>query len=1044
MERTNTHKGLIGFFIYNPVAANLLMLFVVVLGTFTYQSLHKQIFPSMEVNTIDIKVTHFGSSAKEIEERVINKIEDSLKSLSAIKRARSWSSDNTGLITLELHKSANPESALDKVKLAIDATPSFPGDLEPIIIQLNESLQPAVRLALITSNDHQSLKAHGLGIYNELLNLQNVTVVKHNIPQTEIAVEVDPLALKMYQVTVDDIRSALSQFSDNLSVGSVRSDSGVIPLRIENQAYDAVSFSQMPILTFDSGLQVLLKDIATVKENYVEGLHMFSFSGQEAAAFEVLATSSEDAVIVADSVQQYVNYKNKHLPQDMQLKVIIDGTNYLDQRLGMMESNLLQGALLVLLILSLFLSIKLAFWVVVGLPVCFLGAILMMPVFDVSINLISLFAFIMVLGLIVDDAIVVGESVHTETTRSGHTPDAVYKGVKKVMKPAVFGVLTTIAVFFPFIFSDGAQSELFKGISVIVIFCLVFSLIESKFILPAHLANMTVKAEPVSGFKYRLNNALNGFSRGPLSNAVEWSIHHKWSMLLLFLGMWVLSLMMVQFGHVKSIPDPMVPIDQPEILIELNDNASVDTVKRAAKTFEAMLKAQEQETINAFGHGMIKDILIESVGQTDVRFTVLLVDEEHRPFSTFALSKRWRDNMPNIIALKAIHIKDDVLGRNNQYGDFGYFLYSDEIEDLNAAATYLASALKKQPGVYEVGSTMSAGRKELLMELKPLATKLDLSLTDIARQVQQTHMGAEADRFSLHGEEVRVMVRYPLANRASVSELQYVRITLTSGEQVFLGDVVNFIETDAVTTIRREAGKRSLYVFASIDQDEISESTVVEKVDSELLPIIKTKYPSISTELGGKIKETSKDQSQMLLFTIASLLAVYILLAMPLKSYFQPLLIMSVIPFCMVGSIWGHWVFSEDFSLVSIFGLIAAMGVVVNDSLILVDRINEKVRQSHPIVDSIRASISERFRAILLTSLTTFFGLLPIMFETSLQAKFVSPMAVSLGFAVLVSTCVTLFLVPILYVIGHNFSARMTQCSTWLNRKKRMTAVSES
>lgn len=1025
MNKESFNHGIINFFINNPVAANLLMVFVIIIGAVSYQSINKQIFPNIQIDTIEINVTQFGSSAKELEENVISKIEYSLVSLPDIKRMRSWSNDNSGRIVLEILKNADPASVLDKVKLAVDATPGFPADLEPIIIKLRENLQPVIRLALIQDNEVSSLRHYALQVQNELLNLNNVSIVSNNLPKGEVAIEVNPVALQMYKLTIEDVRLALQKYSNNMSVGAVRSEAGTIPLRVENQAYDEGAFANIPIKTFESGLQIKLEDIASVRDGVIEGVHLFSFSAKPAVAFEVMAAEYQDAVVVADSVQQYVAYKNQHLPKDLKLEVIIDGTAYLDQRLAMMEENLVQGAILVMLVLSLFLSMRLAFWVVVGLPVCFLGAILIMPLFGVTINLVSLFAFIMVLGLIVDDAIVVGESVHEQIETMGNNKRAVAQGVKKVAKPAVFGVLTTIAVFFPFIFSDGSQSELFKGVSIIVIFCLLFSIVESKLILPAHLASMPSKQTSQSGFKYKLNQAISGFSQGWLTDRVVWSIRHKWSVLLLFVVIFVLSLALIVLGHVKSIPDPMVPIDQPEITLELNDNASALVVKQAAQAFEKMLKEEEQKTVSLFGKGMIKDILIESVGETSLKFTVILVDENHRPYDTFALSQRWRENIPDIVALKAVRIKDDVLGQHNLYGDFGYFFFSDDIDELNAAAKLFAAELKQQKGLYEVGSTISVGRKELLMELKPLAHQLNLTLADVALQLQQTHYGAEADRFSRLGEEIRVMLRYPQASRTSISELQYVRIRLSSGEEVFLGDVVNFKETQAVTTIRREAGKRSLYVFASIDHQEVNATKVIKHVNKEIIPKVRAQYPSITTDLGGKIKEVSNEKDQMLIFTVASLLAVYILLAIPLKSYIQPLLIMSVIPFCVVGAIWGHWIFSEDFSLVSNFGLIAAAGVVVNDSLILVDRINEKVRSNIEIIESATQAVHERFRAIILTSLTTFFGLLPIMFETSVQAKFVSPMAISLGFAVLVSTVVTLFLIPILYVVGYRLKQKV-------------------
>lgn len=1011
--------GLIGFFIRNSVAANLMMLFVIILGLVSYVGMNKQLYPTLPPSQIDIDVTYFGASAKEIEENVIIKIEDRLRDLPEIKRLRSWSNYNTGKLSIELKQKIDPGIVLDKIKLRLDGIPSFPTEMDPILVNLVENYQPVIRLALVGDIAFESLKPYAQEVKQELLNLKNVSLVNVNLPSSEIAIEIDPMSLRMYQLTLADVQSRLASYSENISSGQIRAETGNISLRVEQQGYDVSAFENIPLITAPSGFQVKLKDVATVNDNFVEGVHIYTYSDKNAAFIEVQSVPGQDMSAVAQSVRNYVSFKNQHLPTSVSIETIIDGTRYLDERLSMMEENLLQGAVLVLLMLGLFLSFRLAFWVVVGLPVCFLGAALLMPFFGVSINIISLFAFIMVLGLVVDDAIVVGESVHQQTQNKGVSHDSVETGVRRVAKPAIFGVLTTIAVFVPFLFGEGPQSNMFKGISTIVIFCLIFSILESKFILPAHLAHSNDKPPKPNGFKFKLNGALESFTSNQLSRAVAWSIERKWSMLLLFVCTLLVSVSLLRFGHVKSISDPKVPIDQPELQVELHDNASHSTVRNAAAALDSMIKAVDKQTVEEFGKSMIDSILIETTSQTEIKVTVPLVAESDRPYNTFELSKRWRENMPDIVSLKSVQIKDDVLGRNKLFGDFGYFLYSDDIGILNQAAKSLISELKNIQGVYEVSSTISTGQRELVMELKPIAHTLGLELADIGRQLAQSHFGAEVERFNRDGEEVRVLVRYPHNVRASISELQYARIYTPESEEVMLGDMVYFKEQEVVTTIRREGGKRSIYVFGSVDQQQVSMNQVLNTADADVLPKIKSDFPAISTQLGGNVKESQAEQSQMLLFTIAALMMVYILLAVPLKSYSQPFLIMSIIPFCVVGAIWGHWLFSEDFSLVSNFGLVAAAGVVVNDSLILVDRINQKMQQQMEIVEGVIAAVCERFRAILLTSITTFVGLLPIMFETSLQAKFVTPMAISLGFSVLFATCITLFLIPCLYVAGN-------------------------
>ncbi|NQZ11192.1 MAG: efflux RND transporter permease subunit [Algicola sp.] len=1016
--------GMIGFFINNSVAANLMMLFVVVLGLVSYASMNKQIFPNSDLNFIDIDVTYFGASPKEIEESIVIKIEDTLRHLPEIKRMQSWSKHNTAKIFIDLKKGVDLSYALEKVNSKLDGISSFPLGMDPILVTLLESNQAVIKLALVSGSadeiDFGSMKPIALQIERELLDLKNVSLVNVKLPASEIAIEIDPMALRMYQLTLDDIRRSLGAYSENISAGQIRSKTGIISLRVEQQAYDVSAFENIPLITAQNGLQIKLKDVATVKDEFVEGVHFFTYSGKNATFIEVQATPSQDMAKVAESVRNYIRYKNPLLPQSMKIETIIDGTFYLDQRLSMMEGNLLQGAILVLLMLSLFLSFRLAFWVVVGLPFCFLGAVLIMPVFGVTFNIISLFAFIMVLGLVVDDAIVVGESVHSQSQDTGSDSESVETGVRKVAKPAIFGVLTTIAVFAPFLFSDGGQSALFKGIATIVIFCLIFSIIESKLILPSHLTGAAHKPPKPGSFKAKFNTHFASFTNNQLARGVAWSIDRKYSVLFAFVCALVVSASLITFGHVKSIPDPRVPIDHPQLKISLHDNASESLVKRAVEQLDTMIKSVEQQTIKEFGRGMVKSILIESEGETKILLTIPLVNEADRPYNTFELSKRWRANMPDIVALKSIYIKDDVLAQNPLNGDFGYFLYSEDLQELNDATKKVVSQFKQIPGVYEVSSTISAGKKELIMTLKPVANILGLTLSDIAAQMAQSHFGAEVERFNRAGEEVRVLVRYQQDLRASISELQYTRIYTTDGDEVMLGDVVHFNEQESVTSLRREGAKRSIYIFGSVDQQEVNINTVLDSIELDILPSIKRDYPQISTQLGGNVKESRAEKDQMFMFTIAAMLMVYILLAVPLKSYIQPLLIMSIIPFSVIGAIWGHLLFGEDFSLVSIFGLVAAAGVVVNDSLILVDRINQKMTQSVEMVQGIIEAVCERFRAILLTSLTTFVGLLPIMFETSVQAKFVTPMAISLGFSVLFATAITLFLIPCLYVAGAN------------------------
>jgi multidrug efflux pump subunit AcrB len=652
----------------------------------------------------------------------------------------------------------------------------------------------------------------------------------------------------------------------------------------------------------------------------------------------------------------------------------------------------------------------------VGLPVCFLGAAMMMPVFGVTINMLSLFAFIMVLGIVVDDAIVIGESAYTEIERDGGGVNTVVRGAKRVATPATFGVLTTMAVFAPFVMSSGPEGAFFFNIAVVVILCLAFSLIESKLILPAHIAHTNFKPLKETSWRHKFNGVYFGFINGKYKRFIERCTHWRWSVFAAFTAILLISFGLVQANYVRMVPNPKVPHDFPSIRIEMSETVSDATTVNAIKTIEQVVLDVDTQIEKEYGQKMIRDLLAFNNGRTDGRLVIPLVDAELRPIDTFELARRGRDAMPEIAGMKSLSIQDDVNGGGSD-GEFGYAIYGADIPTLNAAGRYFIELLQQQKGLFDISSTIDPANKEIQMRLLPVAEQLGLDLSSIARQVGLSFYGGEAQRIIRNGEEVKVMVRYPQLTRERFSDLKYTLIKTPRGGEVMLGDVVELIETEGVSYIRRESGYRSVYVWGAIDEEQVEPNEVVKQIKDELLPQLFERFPNVRTELGGSIEEQQAQQNEQIMFFVAGMILVYILLAVPLKSYGQPLIIMSVIPFSMTGAIWGHFLLGLDLSMMSTFGLIAAAGVVINDSLVMTDFINQRRRQGMAIKEAVVEAGCARFRAITLTSITTFCGVLPIMFETSLQASFVIPMAVGLGFAVMYATLVTLVLVPCLYLI---------------------------
>ena len=1012
----NPQTGLISWFARNSVAANLLMIFILIMGAFGYKTIQRQMFPNIERNYINISAQYRGASPQEIEESILIKIEESLQDVSEIKRTVSRAFRNSGRVSLEIDKDEELTDVLDKVKLRVDSIATFPADMEPVTISQAEFQQQVYEMALVGDIPLEELKPIAKEIEDDLLQLSNVSLANARVPTDEIAIEIKPELLRMYNLTISDVTTAINQYSANISAGQLRTDAGLVSVRIESQFYDGEEFAGIPVKIGPDGAKVVLSDLADIKDGFTEGERYFRYTGQNAVLIAVNATKSQSIVPIAETVKDFMAFKNTELPAGLELKELVDMTYYLNARLNMMLNNLFQGSLLVALMLTIFLRFRLAFWVMVGLPLCFLGAVMLMPVFGVSVNILSLFAFIMVLGIVVDDAIVIGESAYTEIERRGPGVENVIRGAKRVATPATFGVLTTIAVFAPFTLSSGPDGEFFYNIAIVVILCLAFSLIESKLILPAHIAHIKFTEVKPNGWRARFNNRFNQFIHGPYRRTVENAVQWRWAVLAGFIAMLMLSWGLVAGNHVRMIPQPKVPHDFPSIGIEMNENVSDRATIEALKTIESVIWQIEEETIKEYGSGMIRELLAFNESRTEARLVIPLVDEDARHFNTFELARKWRENIPEIAGMKSFSIQDDVNGGGDN-GEFGYLLYGADIKSLNEAGLRFIQMLQQEKGLYDVSSTIDPASKEVRMELLPAAYELGLNLRSIANQVGLSFYGGEAQRVIRDGEEVRVMVRYPRLTRERFSDLKYTVITTPEGNEVMLGDVVTLSEEPGISYIRREEGYRSVYVWGAIDEEQVEPNEVVASIDQKLLPQLFDEFPDVQTQLGGDIEEQQAQQDEQIMFFVAAMIMVYILLAVPLKSYGQPLIIMSVIPFSLTGAIWAHYLLDLDLSMMSTFGLIAAAGVVINDSLVMTDFINQKRLEGHAILQAVQEAGCARFRAITLTSITTFAGVMPILFEPSLQAKYVIPMAAALGSAVMYATLVTLLLVPCLYLI---------------------------
>lgn len=1022
-------KGLIAWFATNSVAANLLMIFIILGGLFTYFfEIDKQMFPNRQINWIDVHISYPGAAPQEVEEGITIKIEESLKSLQGLKRVITYSNRSSSSAYIEIDDDYDGEEILNEVKAQIDSISSFPDGMERPRVSRRKPRQEVMYLSLYGDLTAAQLKDLGKQIHNEIQNLPSVSVSEfYGGPSYEIGIEISKEKLREYGLSFRDVANTVRSFSANRSAGQIRAEKGYISMRVENQAYTGIDFENLPLLNLSDGSQLLLGDVAKINDGFVEGIRYSKFNGKNATTYFIGATRDQSITDVADEVNKFIAKKQSELPQGVNLEAWVDMTYYLSGRLNMMIDNMKFGGLLVFLMLALFLRLRLAFWVMLGLPVAFLGAILFLPApfVGVSINVVSLFAFILVLGIVVDDAIVIGESVHHEVESKGHSLQNVIRGAKRVAIPATFGVLTTVAAFVPLVIADGPGSAESRSIGFVVILCLLFSLVESKLILPAHLANMSVKPEnprnPFYKLRAKIDAGLKNFIDNRYQPFLTKAIHYRYTVLSVFVAILLVSIGLLVGGHVKVIMQPKIPHDFVDVNVDMEVNSTEQTTMAVVKAMEQMVLQVDEQIKQEFGTGMVSDIQSIMRNRTAAQLTVKLVDPEFRPMDTFALTDRWRPIMPDLPGMKTVHIRDSLMQRRSDDGDISFKLEGSDPEQLKAAANELKAKLQTYAGVGEVSDSMQSVTEEVQLELKPLAYNLGLNLSDVASQVSFGFYGLEAQRILRNGEELRVMIRYPHQQRNSISQVQHVLIKTPDGSEVPLSEIAHVKIVDGVSRIRRENGQRTISIWASVDDTQAEPIKITNDVRKEYIPKMLENYSQVNASIAGNIRDTIEGQTAQLRNFGLALLLIFTLLAIPLKSYSQPLIIMSVIPFGVIGAMVGHIMLDMNISSLSLFGIIAASGVVVNDSLVMVDFINRARLEGVALKEAVISAGCRRFRAIFLTSLTTFVGLIPIITETSLQAKLVVPMAISLAFGVLFATVVTLLLIPCLYVIWQDF-----------------------
>ena len=1020
---TTDEKGLIAWFARNPVAANLIMIFILIGGLLTALTIRKQPFPQFESNWVSIQAVYPGAAPQEVEEGITIKIEENLEGTEGIKRLITYSNRGYAQAWVEIEEKYDAKEALDEIKAQVDSINTFPAGMERPVVQREKFQQEVMILALYGDMSYYQLKELGNDIKDELQNLPHVNLVDfYSGLDYEIGIEISPDKLREYGLTFRDVSNAVQSFSTNMSAGQIRSDTGYISMRVEKQAYRGGEFEKLPLITLPDGAQIKLGDVATINDGFEEGLLYSKYNGKNSLSFEIDASKDQDITVVAKVLKKYLADKADQLPAGVKLSPIVDLTYYLEGRLDMMVDNMVWGGILVMLVLALFLPLRLAFWVMMGLPVSFLGAFLFMPIgfLDITINMVSLFAFIIVLGIVVDDAIVVGESASAEIEKHGHSLNNVIRGVKRVAMPATFGVLTTIAAFLPQAMASGPSAAFSKAIGVVIILCLIFSLIESKLILPAHIAAMNPRKPNPKNPLHKLRNAVDSglkhFVEHYYTPFIGRCIHYRYTVIIGFLCILIVSAGLFAGGMVKFVPNPKIPHDFPRISLEMNLASSEQATLETARKIENVLLSVDKELEQQYGQSMIRDLSVSLRGRTNASIMAILVEPHLRPIDTFELSTMWREKMPPLPGLKTLTIQDSIFGGGRDDGDVSFRLEGKNADELKEVSSKLKAKLQSMEGVGDVNDSLQSATDEVQLDLKPLAYSMGLTLADVASQVSFSYYGLEAQRILREGEEIKVMIRYPQSERNSISNIQDTRIITPAGAEVSLSEIAIVKLVDGVSSIRRENSNRTVNVWAAVNSDEVEPFAIAQEIRDVYLPALLKNYPGVKSNVAGRIQEEMESANEQLRDFAISLMIIFALLAIPLRSYSQPLIIMSVIPFGVVGAMFGHMALGMTMSGLSMFGIIAVAGIVVNDSLVMVDFVNKARAEGVAIKEAVMQAGARRFRAILLTSVTTFIGVMPIIMETSLQAKIVIPMAVSLAFGVLFATVITLILIPCQYV----------------------------
>ena len=1022
--------SLISWFTRNGVAANLLMVGIIGWGLFSLNSrLPLEVFPSFELDSITVRVPFRGASPTEVEESINIKIEEAIQDLTDIKTITSTAAEDLGTVRIDVDSTANVDDVLNDVKQRVDQISTFPSDADnPSVytIARNREVISVVIAGPLAERDLRTLAAR---VRDDLEALPNVTqVTLSGVRDFELAIEVSEKTLIEYGLTFADVARAISNSSLNISAGAIKTAGGEVLIRTEGQGRKVEDFAKIPVISSADGTRITLAELANINDGFDENSLAQVYNGRSSIEIDVFRAGNQSAITVAQEVKDYIEETRLTMPDNVTIGYWRDRSRIVKARLQTLNKSALQGGLLVILLLALFLRPSVAFWVFLGVPVSFMGGLALMPTIGVTINLISLFAFILVLGIVVDDAIVTGENIYSHMRRNPNRLQAAIEGTQEVAIPVTFGVLTTVAAFMPLLLIEGVRGKIFAQIPMIVIPVLLFSLIESKFVLPAHMKHLNFhkpeRPNPLSRLQRKVADGLEWIIRHWYQPCLAACMRQRYLTVSVFVGTAIIVFSLVTAGHVKFVFFPRIQSEVARASLVMPNGTPFETTqKHIERINNAAMELQKKHIDPETGLSIIEGIMSTAgsagggdAGQSHlgrVMFEITPPEERALQVTSRELVMQWRRAIGDIPGAKEINYRAEI-GRGGS--PVSVRLSGRDFDRLKIAAQKTKDKLATYPGIEDITDTFASGKQELILEIKPAAEQLGVTLSDLSTQVRQAFFGFEVQTIQRDRDDVRVVVRYPSSERQSLDNLQTMMIRTPDGSNVPFSEVADADIGRGFSSITRVDRKRTVNIEADIDK----ENTDIEAIKRELLqdmPEILANFPDISFSLQGEAAEQRESFGSLRIGILFVLAVIYTLLAIPLRSYLQPVTVMLVIPFGVVGAILGHVIMGMNLSIMSYMGMLALSGVVINDSLVLVDFVNQRRLEGLSIVNSVRVAGVARFRAILLTSVTTFFGLMPLIFEKSTQAQFLIPMAVSLGFGIMFATLITLLLIPCNYLI---------------------------